>query len=107
MSGKFIDNPNNKLGGYRRKSLKRINRKLSKLRSLRRPKQVRVPFMVTESMRIRLRSNGYSDDDLYRMDPKTANDILNLLSLGYTKEEISQLSPSNIASILKIREDEL
>jgi len=104
MYGNFIKNPNHKLGGYRRKSLKRINRKLSKHRSLRRPKEARVPFMITETMKIRLRSNGYSEDDLYRMNPKTANDILNLLSLGYTKEEISRLSPGNIDSILKIND---
>ena len=55
-------------------------------------------------MRNILLKNYYSEDDLYRMDPKTANDIINLLKLGYTKYEISQLSPGNIASLLTIND---
>jgi len=92
-----------KRGGYRRKSLKRTNRKLSRRFSRRRPKEVRVPFMMTESMKIRLKGMGYTDADIHKMRTDIAHDILTLKSLGnHTNDEIHALSPEIVKSILKL-----
>ncbi len=93
-----------KFGGYRRKSLKRSNRKLSRRFSRRRPLEAKVPFMMTESMKIRLKGMGYSDGDIHKMRTDIAHDILTLKSSGsHTNDEIRALSPEIIKSILKLK----
>ena len=90
-------------GGYRRKSLKRTNRKLSRRFSRRRPKEVRVPFMITVSMRNELKDMGYTHDDFQKMPTDIAHDIITLRSLGGRRdEEIRALSPQIVKSILNI-----
>jgi hypothetical protein len=63
-------------GGYRRKSLNSNRfRKLSKRRS-RRPTEVRVPFMITNDMKQKLKKIGYTDAEIYKMRPDIAQSIL-------------------------------
>lgn len=62
-------------GGYRRKSLSNRFRKLSKRRS-RRPTEVRVPFMITNDMKQKLKKIGYTDAEIYKMRPDIAQSIL-------------------------------
>ena len=104
MSGKYSEKLNHKFGGYRRKSLKRTNRKVSRRRSLRRPLQVKIPFMITEATKQQLRSIGYTDDDIYRMRPDAAQSILRLKELGYNNDEIRGMNPDIVQSILKLND---
>jgi hypothetical protein len=104
MSNLNLEKSHHKFGGYRRKSLKRTNRKLSRRFSRRRPKEVRVPFMMTESMKIRLKGMRYSEDAIRKLNPAQANDIFTLKEQGsHTDDEIRALSPEIIRSILNIK----
>ena len=49
---------------------------------IKKERKVSVPFMITQKMRMRLRSLKYSNDDIKKLTPKEANDIIRELRIN-------------------------